>query len=119
MNDVDEYLATLSGPELAELKRLDALVRAQVPNVAQGRSYDMPCYLYRGKGVASILVTKKHLAWYPYSGRTLATLTGMFDGYSQSTGTLRFQLDQPLSDEMVSALLSTRMREIDEKLDGR
>ena len=120
MGDVEAYLDGLpEGADRQELERLDVLVRSRVPNVSQGRSYNMPCYMYREHPVASIMATKKHLAWYPFSGKVIGSLTSLVEHYSCSVGTLRFHPEQPLGDELVTALLVARMREIDEKLESK
>ena len=118
MGDVDAYLAQLpEGADRAELERLHPIISALVPDVEQGVSYNMPCYLYRGKPVAAVMVTQKHLSWYPYSGHVLRAEPEVAD-FAQTTGALHFGPSQPLSEPAVAALLRTRMREIDEKLDA-
>lgn len=48
MGDVDAYLSSLhSGADRQEPERLHVLISSRVPHVAQGRSYNMPCYLFR------------------------------------------------------------------------
>lgn len=117
LGPVDDYLAGLPATaDRAELERLRPIIQRLVPDCGQGISYAMPCYLYRGKPVAALMVAKKHLSWYPYSGQVIRTVAELAE-YSQSTGALHFSPSQPLSDSAVAALLTERMREIDEKLD--
>ena len=102
----------------SELQRLHDLITGHVPDVGQATSYGMPCYTYRGKPVAAVVIRKKHIAWYPYSGSVLSHLHEQLAGYSISPGTLRFTADDPLPDELVIQLLDIRMCQIDENLDG-
>ncbi len=114
MGDVDDYLAALpEGPARSELRRLHTLVTGHVPEVGQTTSYAMPCYTYRGTPVAAIILRRKHIAWYPYSGAVLSDVADELAGYSYSPGTLRFTADNPLPDRLVRRLLDVRMRLID------
>lgn len=116
MGDVDTYLAGLkTGDERAELHRLHRLICRHVPNVGQTTSYTMPCYTYRGVPVAAVLVRKKHIAWYPFSGAVLPQLTDRLAGYSHTAGTLRFTAATPLAADLVAQLLNIRMRGIDDR----
>lgn len=120
MGSVDEYLAGLpAGANRAELERIRDLIATRFGALDQGVSYAMPCYLYRGVPVAAVMVTKKHLAWYPYSGSVLAALGDGLASYDRSPGTLRFSAASPLAEKTVWRLVEVRMRQIDEKLATR
>lgn len=117
MSTVDDYLEALpEGAERAEMRRLHRIITAHVPGVGQTTSYSMPCYTYRGAPVAAVVLRRKHIAWYPYSGAVLNELAEDLSGYSHSAGTLRFTADNPLPDRLVRRLLDVRMRLIDARL---
>lgn len=117
MGDVDDYLAGLpDGAERAELERLHGLITGHVPGIDQTTSYSMPCYTYRGVPVAAIILRRKHIAWYPFSGSVLVEIAEQLSGYSQSAGTLRFTATTPLPDGLVRQLLDIRIRLVDERL---
>lgn len=114
MGPVDAYVAALpAGADRSEVERLHALISGRVPGVGQTISYGMPCYTYRDVPLAAVVVRKKHLAWYPYSGSVLPAVADRLGGYSWSPGTLRFTAAAPLSDDLVIALLDIRMRHIE------
>lgn len=114
VGDVEAYLRALpDGAERAELHRLDRLIRRRVPGLGETTSYSMPCYTYRGVPVAAVIVRRRHLAWYPYSGDVLGEVAERLTGYSHSSGTLRFTASTPLPDDLVEDLLVIRMRLID------
>ena len=75
-------------------------------------SYGMPALLVDGKGLVSVLETKKHLALYPFSGQILPEMSEELGGYSWSPGTLRFSEDNPLPDSLVRRILETRLAAI-------
>lgn len=117
MGAVDDYLAGLpEGAQRAELQRLHRLVTEHVPGVGQTTSYSMPCYTYRGVPVAAVILRRKHIAWYPFSGAVLPEVADEVADYSHSPGTLRFTTAEPLPDGLVRRLLDVRMRLIDERL---
>lgn len=115
MSDVDDYIASLpSGADRSELVRLHQLVCTVVDDLGQATSYGMPCYTYRGRPLAAVIVRRKHIAWYPFSGAVLGELSDHLHGRSSSPGCLRFSSDEPLSEDLVVALLTVRMRHIDQ-----
>lgn len=117
MGEVDDYIAGLpDGSERTELARLHSLISAHIPGVGQRTSYAMPCYTYRDLPVAAVILRRKHIAWYPFSGAVLTELADEVAGYSHSSGTLRFSVSTPLPDRLVRRLLDERMRLIDERL---
>lgn len=116
MGDVDDYLAGLpDGAERAELKRLHTLISAHVLEVGQRTSYSMPCYTYRGVPLAGVILRRKHIAWYPFSGAVLPELADAVSGWSYSSGVLRFTASDPLPEPLVHRLLDVRMRLIDDR----
>lgn len=117
MGDVDDYLGALpDGAERLELERLHRLISGHVPGVEQATSYSMPCYTYRGVPLAAVILRRKHIAWYPYSGSVLSELVAEVEGFSHSAGTLRFTASHTLPAALVEQLLDVRMRLIDERL---
>ena len=119
MNEVDDYLASLSaGTERAELIRLDRMIRARVPATGQGVSHSMPCYTYREVPFAAIVIRRRHIGWYPYSGSVLPELGDELAGYSRSVGTLRFTPAKPLPDALAARLIDVGIRQIEDRLAG-
>lgn len=117
MGAVDDYLAELpAGAERSELARLHGLICGHIPGIGQTVSYTMPCYTYRGVPVAAVILRRKHIAWYPFSGAVLGQVAEDVSGYSHSPGTLRFTAATPLPDRLVRRLLDIRMRLIDDRL---
>lgn len=117
MGAVDDYLTGLpAGADRAELERMHDQILALVPDCGQGVSYNMACYLYRGQPVAALVANKKFLSWYPYSGQVITQIAALSE-WPQTKGSLHFSPSQPLSEQLVAELISTKMHEIDVKLD--
>ena len=84
--------------------------------VTEGLSYGMPALLYRGRALVAVRETARHLALYPYSGRTVTSLESRLDGFGHSSGAIRFSVEHPLPPQLVQRIVLTRRDEIDEAL---
>ena len=114
MGTIDDYLDDLEPGDRAVVGHVYDVVRATVPNLAQGTSYGMPALLYRGKALISVMRTKKHIGVYPYSGRVPAVVAESVSDLDFDKGTIRFQPDQPLTDETIRAIVAARIAEIED-----
>lgn len=56
--------------------------------------------------------TKHHIALYVWSDTTLTRLSHLLDNYSTGESTIRFQLDNPLPEAVVHAIVNHRVTEI-------
>ncbi|PRB43983.1 hypothetical protein CQ020_18515 [Arthrobacter sp. MYb23] len=112
MGTVTEYLESVSEGNRPILERIVGIARELAPEAEEGVSYGMPALLVDGKGLVSVLETKKHLALYPFSGQILPEMSEELGGYSWSPGTLRFSADNPVPDSMVRRILETRLAAI-------
>ncbi len=110
--DVDVYLAAVEEPERATLEALRRSILAVVPEAEQCISYGMPAFRVDGKVVAGFAAFKNHLSYLPHSGTTLQTLAADLDGFTCTTGSLHFPVDEPLPDALVAKLVTTKMHEL-------
>ncbi len=95
-----------------------ALARAVVPDAEQGKGYGMPALLYRGKPLLSVLRAKKHIGVYPFSPEAVSAVAAQveaagIEGTSIDKGTIRFQPEHPLPDEVVLTLVRHRRAQIE------
>jgi uncharacterized protein YdhG (YjbR/CyaY superfamily) len=113
MGEVNDYYATLPTDvgQLFEGMRRQAL--ELVPDAVEGRSYAMPALLYQGKGLIATMQTAKHLALYPFSGKVVAQVAERLDGFSMSTGAIRFSVGQPVPADVLDDIVRLRAAEID------
>lgn len=116
MGTVSDYLATVDEARRPALARVVDRAHELVPDLQEGTSYGMPVLLYRGKGLLSAMATAKHLAIYPHSGGPVRVVAPLLDGFSLSTGTVRFTVAQPIPDDALDLLILTRRDEIDAQL---
>ena len=117
MHTVDDYIATLTPPQQAILGHIRDLVQQAVPEAEQGTSYAMPAFIYKGKGLLSVMVTKKFLSLYPFSGKVVEGLRDQLNGFETSAGSggIHFSVEKPLPDELIKAILAARVAEIESK----
>ena len=112
-NDLSDYFASLSEPDKGAVARVVAEVRKLVPDVTEGRSYGMPCLVYRGKALLAVVVRKSWIAAYPYSGKAIAVAEKDLSGFETTSGSVHFTAEHPLPSEAIRALTEARRAEID------
>lgn len=89
-----------------------------VPGLTEGTSYAMAALIYRGKPLLSVVETKKHLGYYPFSGTVVSAVAAELErgGYSFSSGAVRFSVEKPLAPDIVDRLILARREQIDDRL---
>lgn len=115
MGTVDDYVEGLPSPVREVVRDAYAIVRDLVPEAVETLKYGMPALALNGKGVISIMHTKKHIGVYPYSADVVArVLAGAaLPGVIGSTkGSLHFALDAPLPPQAIRSIVQTRLTEI-------
>lgn len=112
---VDAYLKTVAEPQRSTLKKLRQTILKIEPNAKEVISYNMPAYKIQEGIICGYLAAKKHCSYYPFSGSVLPELKMELKDFEQSTGTLRFPVDVPLSEKLVRKLLLVRKKELIDK----
>jgi uncharacterized protein YdhG (YjbR/CyaY superfamily) len=110
--DIDSYLASVEEPKRSTLEVLRRSILDVVPDAEQCISYGMPAFKVHGKTVAGFAAFKNHLSYLPHSGSVLGELGDDLAGYRTTKGSLRFDVDQPLPDDLVRRLIQTRTRQL-------
>lgn len=108
---IDEYLAGVSPDRRAALEKLRKTIRSLLPDAEECISYAMPAFRHEGRVVAGFQATKTGCSYYPFSGRTLATLADDLADYGQTKSALHFDAERPLPKALVRKLLVARMAE--------
>ena len=113
MSEIDDYLATVAPAARAALERVVDLARQTVPDAVDGRSYGMPALKHAGKPLVGFLAARDHLSLFPFSPAVVEAVRDRLPGFSLSTGTIRFSVDQPLPEDVVREVVALRRAEID------
>jgi uncharacterized protein YdhG (YjbR/CyaY superfamily) len=109
----DEYLSAVPDEQRQALQVIVDQVATAAPDAAEGRSYGLPAFRYRGSPLLGFAVAKDHLSLYPFSPKVVEAVTPQLDGYKLSKGTIRFTVDRPIPTEVLREILRLRMDEID------
>jgi uncharacterized protein YdhG (YjbR/CyaY superfamily) len=116
MGTVDDYLAELEPDDRAAIGRVYALASAEAPLAEQGTGYGMPALVYRGKPLISVMRAKKHIGIYPFSPDAVAEVAEAVEavpGTGLDKGTIRFQPESPLPEDLVRRLVRRRRSQIE------
>jgi uncharacterized protein YdhG (YjbR/CyaY superfamily) len=110
---IDEILAALPDDQRAALQSLRETIAKAAPEAEEAISYALPAVRYKGRPLVSYAASKGHVAFYVMSPEAMDAHKNELAGYDTTKGGIRFQPDRPLPDELVSAIVRTRMAEID------
>jgi uncharacterized protein YdhG (YjbR/CyaY superfamily) len=116
MGSVDDYLSELEATDRDAIDRVYALARDEVPDAEQGRGYGMPALVYKGKPLISVMRAKKHIGLYPFSPDAVSSVAAeveAVEGTGLDKGTIRFQPEHPLPEDVVRGLVRRRRDQID------
>lgn len=116
MGTVDDYLSRLEGADRDAIARVYAIAREEVPDADQGTGYGMPALLYRGKPLISVMRARRHIGVYPFSPDAVTAVAAQVaevPATGVDKGTIRFQPEHPLPEEVVRTLVRSRRAQID------
>ena len=108
---IDEYLATVKPEQRAALEKLRKTINSIAPDAEECISYGMPAFRWQGVVVAGFVAAAKHCSYFPMSGSVVKALAKDLKAYDTSPGTIRFQIDKPLSIALVRKLMKARLAE--------
>jgi uncharacterized protein YdhG (YjbR/CyaY superfamily) len=110
-SEIDAYLDGLDEPKRSTLVGLRQALRRLLPDAEEGIAYGLPAFKVNGKTVAGFAAFKNHLSYLPHSGSVFPDLAAELSGYSYSSGSLRFPVDEPLPEDLVGRLVTVRMQQ--------
>lgn len=110
--DIDRYLEAIEEPKRGTLEEVRRRILEVVPESEQCLSYAVPAFKVQGKTVAGFAAFKDHLSYLPHSGSVLTELAEETREYAQTSGSLHFAIDEPLSRPLIKKLVTTRMRQV-------
>lgn len=113
MNDsIADALAEVPEPQRDALLRVIDIARGIAPDAVDGVSYGMPALKLHGRPLIGVAATAKHLSVFPFSPAVVETVADRLAGYSLSKGTIRFTVDTPLPEDIIKAIVRTRLAEL-------
>lgn len=109
---VDEYLDALPPGQRAALEHLRRTIRAAAPDATEAIGYGMPTFRQGGRGLVGYAAFKNHCSLFPMSATIVADHAAALAGHQTSKGTIRFAVDAPLPDALVTSIVRARLAEI-------
>jgi|SRR5271166_59268 len=106
--NVDEYLEDVTPGERRVLERLRRTIRKACPKAEEVISYGMPAYKYHGM-LAWFTAHENHCGLYVRPGSVKA-LEGELEPYRSSKSTIRFTVEKPLPDKLVTKIIKESAR---------
>lgn len=112
--EVDAYIQAQPQPQRDALEHLRTQILRVIPEATQCISYGMPGFKVHGKVVAGFAGYKNHIGYYPHSGNIIPLLSSELEGYvvSGKSGGVQFPVDSPVPDELISQLITLRIKEV-------
>ncbi len=112
MGSVDHAVADVPEPARGALQHVVDLARSLAPDAVDGVSYGMPALKVAGKGYVAVVAAADHLSVFPFSSGAVDAVRDRLDGWSLSTGTIRFTAEHPVPDDVLTDLMQARLAEI-------
>lgn len=113
MGTVDDLIAGLDEPRGSALRHVLDLAMTAAPEAVQGMSYGVPALRQGGRPLLGFNAWDTHLAIYPFSPAAIEPVRESLEGFSVSTGTVRFTVEHPLPDDAVTGIVRARRAELD------
>ncbi len=88
------------------------IAKKYVPSSEEGLSYGLPSLRLNGKPLIAVAVHKEHFSIYPFSPKVISGLGSLVEGKSVSKGTIRFDLNEIPSEELIKKIVALRSNEI-------
>lgn len=107
---VDEYVASISEPARTQLSALRRLVLAAAPDAVEGLSYGIIGYRLNGV-LVYIGAAKKHVSLHAVGDALMNEHAAELAPYRSADKTIRFRLDAPLPEALVTKLVKARVNE--------
>jgi len=111
---VDEYVASIPQPGRSTLQAVRRLVRAAAPEAEEIVSYGVCGYRQHGV-LVYIGAAKKHVALYAVGANLRAQYADELKPYVSGDSTIRFPLNEPLPEALVTKLVKARVAENEAK----
>lgn len=114
---IDEYIAAFPEEIQEKLKEIRATIKAAAPEAEEKISYQMPAFTLKGN-LVYFAAFKNHIGFYPTSSGTENFKTEL-SAYDSSKGTVRFPLDKPIPFDLISKIVTFRVKENLEKAEAK
>ena len=110
-DSVDAYLADLPAEARGTLEKIRQAVAAAAPEATESMAYGMPGFYLDGHPLVYFAAFKKHRSFFPASYAVMEWFADELQRFDLQKGTIRFQVDTPLSATLVKRIVKARIEE--------
>lgn len=107
---IDDYLSDIPDKQRSALINLRNIIHEVAPDAVEGISYQIPTFKYMGP-LVGFAAFKKHCSFYLMSTAVMEAYMDKLQPYDTAKGTIHFQPDKPLPEELVKELVMARIAE--------
>ena len=112
MSVIIEYINKFNPQQKTELNRIRKICLHTIPDAEETISYGVPTLKYKGKMLISFNAYPNHIGLYP-GAAAVESLKPKLTGFETSKGTIRYTLENPLSDALIKQTIEIRKKAID------
>ncbi len=105
---INEYLASLSGWQKANLEKFRALVHKVEPDIQEAWKWDVPVFLVRGKLVCAMSTFKEHTKYNFFNGAQLTDSHKLFNSglESKRNRSINLQAGEQVDESALAQLIA-------------
>ena len=107
--DIDEYIASFPKDIQAILEKLRTTIRKAAPEAKEIISYQIPTFALKGN-LVHFAAFKKHIGFYP-TPTGIEAFKKELSAYERAKGSVKFPLDQPIPFDLISKIVTFRVKE--------
>lgn len=108
---IDGYIAEFPPETQTILEAIRSIIRAVAPEATETIAYDIPAYTMDGRRLIYFAGWKNHVSLYPVPDGD-EEFRSMIAPYQVSKGTLKFNLGEPLPEELVRRVAEASVEHI-------
>ena len=110
--DVTAYIESQEEPKRSTLLEVRKLLLDIEPGLEQVIAWNSPQFKFKGKYAVGLCAFKNHLTFSPQSPEVMASHAKDLEGFVTSKSSFQFAVDKPLSKELLTKLLKSRIAEL-------
>ena len=106
---VSDYYSSAPTTHKQTLLEMRSRILQVVPSAEEVIKYAMPTFVVKGMPIAGLMVHKKHIGYYPYSGSVLNQFPELLAKYKTTKGALQIPISKPLLKGEVKKLIKAKL----------
>lgn len=114
---IDEYIADFPNDVQDILEKIRAIIRETAPDAQETINYGIPTFTLHGN-LVHFAAFKRHIGFYP-TPSAMEKFKNALAGYAQAKGSVQFPLDSPMPFDLISQIVSFRVKENMERAEAK